>query len=185
MTATNPTALYYNVGALGFSDGIHVMADGSLALRSVSWVHPAAPSDPADPPGGEGANAGRAEAFNVFGAPFLGASARFGNLALGAGLFIPFGGRVKWSQNPSFVGNTTFPLAADGVQRWHSIRGSLTYLYASLGAAYRIGPLSFGASGNLISASVQSLRAYNPSGDTLPHTEQEGRADVRLSPPRG
>jgi long-chain fatty acid transport protein len=116
--------------------------------------------------------------FNVFGAPALGASARFGDWAVGAGLFVPFGGRAKWSQNPSFVGHSTYPLAADGVQRWHSIRGAITFLYVSLGAAYRIGPLSLGVSGNLISGSVQSLRAYNPSADTLPDSDQEGRADL-------
>jgi hypothetical protein len=178
VTEQNPTALYYNVGALGFSEGIHLMVDGSLALRSVTWVHPPASSDPPEPPGAEGANAGQAEVFNVFGAPALGASARFGDWAVGAGLFVPFGGRAKWSQNPSFVGHSTYPLAADGVQRWHSIRGAITFLYVSLGAAYRIGPLSLGVSGNLISGSVQSLRAYNPSADTLPDSDQEGRADL-------
>jgi long-chain fatty acid transport protein len=178
VTAQNPTALYYNVGALGFSEGIHLMVDGSLAFRSVTWVHPAASSEAPDPPGAEGANAGKAELFNVFGAPALGASARFGDWAFGAGLFVPFGGRAKWSQNQRFVGDQTYPLAADGVQRWHSIRGAITFLYASLGAAYRIGPLSLGVSGNLVSGSVQSLRAYNPSGSTLPDADQEGRADL-------
>src|SRR5688500_7849518 len=58
VTATNPTAIYFNPGALGFSEGIHLMADGSLALRSVSWLHRRASTDPPDPPGAEGANAG-------------------------------------------------------------------------------------------------------------------------------
>jgi long-chain fatty acid transport protein len=178
VTEANPMALYYNVGALGFSEGFHGMVDGSLALRSLRWVHPPASSEPPEPPGAEGANSGKAELFNVFGAPALGASARFGNWAFGAGLFAPFGGRATWSRNPSFVGSTTYPLAADGVQRWHSIRGALTFLYASAGAAYRIGPLSLGASGNLVSASVHSLRAYNPSGTTLPDVDQEGRTEL-------
>lgn len=178
VTATSPMALYYNPGALGFSQGIHLMLDGSLALRSLTWEHRPAPSDPPDPPGAEGANAGKAESFNVFGAPAFGASARFGELALGAGLFVPFGGRVSWSENPEFVGHDTYPLAADGVQRWHTIRGALTYLYGTFGAAYCIGPLSVGLAANLVSARVETLRAYNPSGDTLPRTDQEGR--VRL-----
>jgi long-chain fatty acid transport protein len=181
VTSTNPTSIYFNPAGLGFSEGIHLFADGTLALRRVTWVHPPAASDPADPVGGEGANAGRAELFNVFGAPMLGASARFGSLALGAALFVPFGGRAHWSQNESFAGNTAFPLAGDGVQRWHSIRGSLTFLYTSIGAAYRFGPLSLGLSGNLVASSVASLRARNPSGDTLGHTDQEGRADTEVS----
>src|SRR5689334_2623884 len=71
VVTTNPTALYYNPAGLAFSEGIHLMADGTLALRRVTWEHPAAAGDPADPAGGEGANTGRAELFNVFGAPML------------------------------------------------------------------------------------------------------------------
>jgi long-chain fatty acid transport protein len=181
VVTTNPTALYYNPAGLGFSEGVHLMADGSLALRSLTWVHPRAASDPPDPVGGDGANTGRAELFNVFGAPMLGASARFGDLALGAGLFVPFGGRQEWSQNPAFAGNSQFPLAAGGVQRWHSMKGAVSFIYGSVGAAYRIGRLSLGASGNLVSASVASLRARNPGGDTLGHTDSEGRADIEVS----
>jgi long-chain fatty acid transport protein len=181
VTTNNPTALYYNPAGLGFSDGVHLMADASLALRSVVWDHPVAASDPPDPMGAEGANAGRAELFNVFGAPMLGASARLGGLTLGAGLFVPFGGRAEWSKNERFVGSAAFPLAADGVQRWHSISGELAFIYGSLGVAYRLGPLSAGISANLISASVESSRARNPAGDTLGHTDQEGRADTDVS----
>ncbi|HYJ07412.1 MAG TPA: hypothetical protein VEX18_00345, partial [Polyangiaceae bacterium] len=181
VVTTNPTALYYNPAGLGFSEGVHLMADGSLALRRVTWVHRPAASDPPDPLGGEGSNAGRAELFNVFGAPMLGASARFGKLALAAGLFVPFGGRQEWAQNSTFVGNANFPMAADGVQRWHSIKGGVTFIYGSFGAAYRLGRLSLGASGNLVAASMASVRARNPAGDTLGHTDQEGRTDIEVS----
>ena len=64
------------------------------------------------PPGGEGANAGTARLFNVFGGPALGATTRLGNFALGAGLFVPFGGRESWQQNKQFLGSP-YPLAAD------------------------------------------------------------------------
>jgi long-chain fatty acid transport protein len=181
VVTTNPTALYYNPAGLGFSKGLHLMADGSLALRRLTWVHRQSPNDPEDPLGGEGANAGRAELFNVFGAPMLGASARFGKLALAAGLFVPFGGQQKWAENSTFVGNDNFPLAAAGVQRWHSIKGAVSFIYGSVGAAYRLGPLSLGASGNLVVANMASLRARNPAGDTLGHTDQEGRADIEVS----
>jgi long-chain fatty acid transport protein len=92
---TNPTALYYNPAGIGFSEGTHVFLDGQLAMRNATWEHTLAPTDPPDPPGGEGANAGRAHLFNVFGAPALGATTKLGNLALGAGLFVPFGGRAS------------------------------------------------------------------------------------------
>lgn len=190
VVTTNPTALYYNPAGLGFSEGVHLMGDGSLALRRVTWVHRTAASDPPDPIGGEGANAGRAELFNVFGAPMLGASARFGKLALGAGLFVPFGGRQKWAPNSTYHDDEddpdddhdddNFPLAADGVQRWHSIQGGITFIYGSVGAAYRLGRLSLGASGNLVAASVASLRARNPVGEPL-RTDEEGRADLDVS----
>jgi long-chain fatty acid transport protein len=113
----------------------------------------------------------------------LGVSARLGDLALGAGVYVPFGGRASWSQNQDFVGHPKYPGAADGVQRWHSIRGALTYIYGSLGAAYRIGSLSIGASANLISSSIVSRRARNlsspdPALAGLPQTDREARVDI-------
>lgn len=184
VTSTNPTALYYNPAGIGFSRGVHLFADGSLAWRRVSWDHAAASEAP-EPPGSSGANTGHAELSNVFGAPMLGASFRLGSLALGAALFVPFGGRSEWSKNDAFGGSSEYPLAADGVQRWHNIRGALTYLYGSAGAAYRIGPLSVGATLNLIHSSVQSLRAKNFAGDTLPDVSSEGRAELDVSGVQG
>jgi long-chain fatty acid transport protein len=184
VTTTNPTALYYNPAGIGFSRGLHLFVDGSLAWRRVSWDH-GAESEAPEQPGSAGANAGHAELSNVFGAPMLGASLQLGSLALGAAVFVPFGGRSEWSKNDAFAGSSEYPLAADGVQRWHSIRGALTYLYGSAGAAYRIGPLSLGASVNLISSTVQSLRAKNFAGDTLPDVDSEGRAELDVSGVQG
>lgn len=185
VTTTNPTALYYNPAGIALSEGGRLFVDGSLALRSVSWEHSLPTSGPPDPPGVTGANSGKAELFNVFGAPMLGASFDFGDLALGAALFVPFGGRIHWSENEAFVGDENFPQAADGVQRWHSIEGALTYLYTAVGAAYRIGPVSVGATLNLIFSDVLSVRAKNFSGDTLPDLENEGRATVDVSSVHG
>lgn len=184
VTTTNPTALYYNPAGIGFSRGLHLFVDGNLAWRRVTWAHTEAGAAP-EPAGSEGANSGRAEQSNVFGAPMLGASLRLGSLALGGAVFVPFGGRSEWSKNDAFRGSDEYPLAADGVQRWHSIRGALTYLYASAGAAYRIGPLSVGATLNLIHSSVQSLRAKNFAGDTLPDVDSEGRAELDVSGTQG
>jgi len=117
VVTTNPTALYFNPAGIGFSEGTHVFLDGQLAMRNATWEHTLAPSDivPQNPAGGEG-NAGRAHLFNVFGAPALGATTKLGNLALGAGLFVPFGGRASWDTNGQFVGSQ-YPLAATDVQR--------------------------------------------------------------------
>jgi long-chain fatty acid transport protein len=180
VVATNPTALYYNPAGIGFSQGTDVFLDGQLALRGMTWNHALAPSDPPDPPGGEGANAGTARLFNVFGAPALGATTRLGPLAFGLGLFVPFGGRESWQQNQQFVGSQ-FPLAADGVQRWHIIDGALTFIYATAGAAYRIGPLSIGVAANVIFSSVSFSQAKNTNGAGLPDTQREGRANLDVS----
>jgi long-chain fatty acid transport protein len=180
VVTTNPTALYYNPAGIGFSEGLHVFLDGQLAIRGMTWEHSLAPTDPPDPPGGQRANSGTAHLLNVFGAPALGATMKLGNLALGLGLFVPFGGRETWQQNSAFVGSQ-YPLAADGVQRWHVIDGALTFVYATAGAAYRIGPLSVGVAGNLIFSSVSFSQAKNTNGLGTPDTQREGRADLDVS----
>jgi long-chain fatty acid transport protein len=180
VVSTNPTALYYNPGAIGFSAGTDLFLDGTLALRHASWSHAATLDDPTDPPGGEGANAGHARLFNVFGAPTLGATMKLGDFTLGAGLFVPFGGRASWSANDKFT-NSEFPLAAAGIQRWHSIDGSLTFIFGTVGAAYRFGPLSVGIAGNLIFSSVSFTQARNPTGAGDPDTAREGRAHLDVS----
>ncbi|HEY8039165.1 MAG TPA: outer membrane protein transport protein [Polyangiaceae bacterium] len=180
VVTTNPTALYYNPAGIGFSEGTHVFLDGQLAVRGATWDHALAPTDAPDPPGGEGANSGQAHLFNVFGAPALGATTRFGKLALGVGLFVPFGGRESWQRNSQFTGSQ-FPLADAGVQRWHVIEGALTFIYTTVGAAYRLGPLSIGVAGNLILSSVSFSQAKNPTGAGAPDTAREGRANLDVS----
>ena len=183
VTASNPTALYFNPAGLAFASGARVtlFADGVLALRSVTWDRPASPTDVPDPPGAEGANAGRAQLFNAFGGPMLAAAARLDRLAIAAGLFVPFGGRARWGRDARFVGHPDFPLAADGVQRWHGIEGALTFMYFSLGVAYRVGRVAIGVSGNLIRSSITTTQAQNPLGAGDPDSAREGRTslDVR------
>jgi long-chain fatty acid transport protein len=183
VTATNPTALYFNPAGIAFSSGIHLFVDGTLALRHATWTHAAALTDPAEPAGAMGANVGKATLFNVFGGPMLGASAKLGDLALGVSLTVPFGGRAHWGHNDKFEGATTFPLAADGVQRWHGIEGSLTFIYLTAGLAYRLGPIAIGVAGNFIRSSMQSTQAKTPTGDGDPDLMREGRAvlDVKGS----
>jgi long-chain fatty acid transport protein len=181
VTTTNPTALYYNPAGIGFSSGIHLFADGTLALRRVLWDHPPASTDPIPPAGADGADYGRAAAFNVFGAPMVGATGRFGNFAAGLALHVPFGGRVHWSQNDKVADTAAYPLAADGVQRWHTIEGAMTFLCITGGLAYRFGPLSIGATFNLYRSSMMSVRARNPNGQGLADSTREGRTTLDVS----
>lgn len=177
---SNPTALYYNPGAIGFSEGTHLYGDVSVAFRRMTWEHSKSRGDVAEPAGAEGANYGKATLFNVFAGPALGATTKIGDLALGAGLFVPFGGRAKWDRNEKFANSADFPYAVDGVQRWHGITGALTFLYLTAGAAYKIGPLSIGASGNFILSSVNSSQAKTfATGDNDMTQEIRSEIDVK------
>ncbi len=180
MVARNPTALYYNPAGIAYEEGTDVFVDGQLALRHITWDHPRAPSDPVDPPGGEGANTGHASALNLFGGPALGATTKIGRLGLGLGLFVPFGGMESWDKNHRFD-NSPYPLASAGVQRWHIIDGTVASIYLTAGAAYRLGPLSLGAAFNVIRSFVMTSQARNPTGFGLPDTQREGRANIDVA----
>jgi len=159
-TESNPTALYYNPAGIAWSEGTHLFADGTFALRRATWEHAQSAHDVPEPKGAEGANYGKATLLNAFGAPAFGATTKLEKLALGVGLFAPFGGRASWDRNDSFVGSA-YPLAVDGVQRWHGYEGALSFVYLTAGAAYQLGPLSVGVSGNLVFSNVQSKQAKN------------------------
>jgi long-chain fatty acid transport protein len=180
VTTTNPTALYYNPAGIAFG-GARLFAEGTLALRGISFQHAQAPSDMPDPAGAEGASFGRGALSNVFGGPTLGATAPFGNLALGASLSVPFGGRAHWQKNERFRTDPNFPGAVDGVQRWHQIDGAITFIYLTAGAAYKLGRVSFGVTGNLINGSVKNLQAKNPTGTGDGDLAREGRAYLDVS----
>jgi long-chain fatty acid transport protein len=180
VTTTDPTALYYNPAGIALGKGATLYIDGVVALRGATWEHPAAPTDRPDPPTAAGADSGRASMFNVFGAPMAGATARLGSLAAGASVSVPFGGRAHWSSNPALAGSP-FPLAADGVQRWHGIDGALTFVYFTAGVAYRLGPLAVGLAGNLVRSSVRTVQAKNLVGNGEPDPSHEGRITVDVS----
>lgn len=174
---TNPTAIYYNPAGIAESEGIHIFLDGSIAFRGATWAHTAEPTDDVSVPG---ANDGEASLFNVVAAPMLGASAKFGDFAVGAGFYVPFGGSATWDQNEAFEGDTRYPGPIDGVQRWHSISGSIQSMYFTLGAAYHIKSigLSLGLTGNLINSSVTTLRARSASSDNTVAAEGRSLIDV-------
>src|SRR5215471_277056 len=185
VTVSNPTALYFNPAGIALSSGTSVYLDGTLALRHLSWDHPGSGYEAPDPPGAEGANTGQASLFNVFGGPMAGVTTRLGNWAVGASLSVPFGGRAFWPQNDQFAGSTAYPLAADGVQRWHIIDGALTFIYGTIGVAYRFGPLSFGASANLVHSTVKNTMAKSFSADGTVDSNAEGRSALDVSGTQG
>ncbi len=175
VVATNPTALYYNPGGLGFSSGSQLGLYGSLALRHATYTRSPSSTDVAAPPDAAAlGNNGEAHLLNAFGGPTLAGSLKIGNLVLGAGFFAPFYGRAHWAQNPEFE-NSKFPLAAAGPQRWFSIDGALSVLYFTTGIAYRLGPISIGAAFNLVSTTIDQTQAKNPTGQGLADTTAEGR----------
>ena len=181
VVTTNPTALYYNPAGIAFSDGIHLFLDGQIALRSLTWDHAQAPTDPPNPPQSLG-NAGHASLFNVFGAPTLGATGKFGDFAFGAGLFVPFGGQESFSKNSGYHNSDpSLQGPVDGVQRWHAIDAKQAFIYATAGLAYKLGPLSIGVTGNVIPSSVTLTKAQNLAGNQLPNTSAEGRGSLDVS----
>jgi long-chain fatty acid transport protein len=194
VVSTNPTSLYYNPAGMGFSDGIHLYLDGEIALRSATWTTQAPTPTSSQQPNSQYGNSGKAALFNVFAGPALGMTIQLGDhLVVGGGLFVPFGGRVNFGSNSSvqtsasdaYIPSTTgvgtmpnpnftqscassvhpvCPLAANGVQRWHITTASLTFLYATVGAALRLGPLSIGASGNFINSQISDTQSHTLNG---------------------
>jgi long-chain fatty acid transport protein len=183
---TNPTALYYNPAGMAFSEGVDIMGDGQLAVRYVTWQHQAPPVGASDNTYAQVGNSGRAVLMNVFGGPAVGGTIKIGNLALGAGLFIPFGGRVYWNTNNAFDSSQTgtcggdgiCPLANDGVQRWHIINAQLQFIYVSVGAAYKLGPLAIGVTGNVIQESIAEVQAKTLRGNIDSTAENRGTLNV-------
>jgi long-chain fatty acid transport protein len=177
VVATNPTALYYNPGALGFSPGTALGMYGSLAIRHATWTPASnAPGTIADPADAQGANSAEAKLLNVFGGASAAGTTHIGNLVIGAGFFAPFYGISHWEKNDTLSSTTVtkYPYAVDGSQRWFSIDGKMEVLYFTAGAAYRLGPLSIGATANVISSTVSVNQAKGNQG--LADTSQEGRA---------
>jgi long-chain fatty acid transport protein len=176
VVATNPTSLYYNPAGMAFATGSQLGLYGSLALRHATWTRDPSPNDMQDP-GTQTGNTGEAKVFNAFGGPSLAGSLKLGNFVIGGGFFAPFYGRAHWPKNQAFENSATNPLAAGGVQRWFAIDGELTVLYFTAGAAYKLGPVSIGATGNVISTTIDQTQAKVGSGG-LPNSNAEGRVFV-------
>jgi long-chain fatty acid transport protein len=160
-----PFGIYYNPAALSTTRRIHVALDltllghGAYYERTETTVTP--PADAA------GANTGESKVLDVAPLPTLAASMRFGDLSLGAGLYAPISGFVRWKGNDDFRGNTKYPGAQDGPARWHLIHGDLVHFNATLAAAYHVRParLTLGAGLNANYMRIRLVRAITGALD--------------------
>lgn len=172
-TTTNATAIFYNPAGMGMSDGTHLFADVSLAWRKTTYTHDLVGTDDGTVPG---ANDGTGKLFNVLASPMLGVTTKIGDLALGAGFYVPYGGQSVWDKNDKFEDDPQYAGPVDGVQRWYVMEGIIRSSFVTLAGAYHIKParLSVGVSGNLIFTTVDTVRAKTPSGNN--QVSAEGRA---------
>lgn len=172
-TTDNPTALYFNPGALR-SRRFELFADGLFGRRRVTYTRRAQPSDEADAPGAEGANVGRATLDNFMAGPslwlVLPLSSRW---SLAAGVFTPFGGPISWDKRAAFEGSR-YPGPVDGVTRYHAIEGLSISSYGSLGASYAlVDGLRLGLALNGIYSRIEDVRAWSGGGNGV---AAEGRS---------
>ncbi|HUS63969.1 MAG TPA: outer membrane protein transport protein [Kofleriaceae bacterium] len=194
----HPTSIYFNPAGMALGSGWRIYAEGIFAYRSVDYTRPEAAIDHVREPGDTAsgtpedavdANSGTAKLRNVITSPFLAAITDLGvpNLAVGIGVYAPFGGQASWDKNSEFEGSTMYPGAEDGVQRWSTIEGELRSIYLTAAGAYRLpGPrLSFGLGVHVIRSNLWTVRARNAagtddmvsgSGDLL-----EGRSEIETS----
>ena len=197
VTETNPSTIYYNPAGYGLSEGMNLMIDLNIALRSATYDRPTSaistpepyPSDAALNAEAVGANSGESSLSNTIMSPMIGITSDLfidSPLKLGVAFFAPFGGQAVWDTTGE---SDRFPGASDGSQRWYTIDGTIRTLSITGGAAYGIekARLSFGASFNLYLTEVNTLRARDADGtddleaDETSGTLKEGRSWVDVS----
>jgi long-chain fatty acid transport protein len=194
--STNPTALYYNPGALGASPDVDIFLDANVAWRTASYQRTAPPGCEAgstscthpqevpEPSDAVGANNGSASLTNVATAPMIGVSVRIPigeNFAIAGavGFFVPFGGSSSWSSNETFAGSP-YAGAVDGTQRWYSIDGTLRALTISDAIAVSLTKYAhIGISGGATITQVDTIRARELSGTN--DVRLEGRSWIEAS----
>ncbi len=164
----NPTGLYFNPAALR-AERSELFIDGLLGLRRLTYTRRAAPTDAVDPPGAAGANVGRARLSNFLASPSLWLAVPLSSrLVLGAGVFTPFGGPLRWQEREAFAGSR-YPGPLDGVTRFHAIEGLSITSYGSLGASYALADsgLRLGLALNVMYTRVQDVRAWSGGGNNV------------------
>jgi long-chain fatty acid transport protein len=178
-TTTNATAIFYNPAGIAMSEGFHVFLDGNFAWRYMSYQHSAQPSD--DDASLPGANTGENSLFNVIASPMVGVTGKFGDFALGAGFYTPFGGQASWDRKDEFKDHPNYAGPYDGVQRWYAISGEIRSSFITLAAAYHIVParLAIGIGGNLILSKTNPVRAKTSQGTN--ELSDEGRSHLDVS----
>ena len=188
----NPYAVYFNPAALGGLVGTHVVADGTLAFRTVDVTRQASALSPQasatlGDPSYVAANTGDAHASNLAALPFIAASTDFGqrHFFAGVGAYVPFGGMVSFDRRTSFAGDTSAPGAIDGPQRWAVISGRQQALFTTAAVGFRLPEerLSFAVSGSVVLMSIAQYQARNLAGNDDIHSE--GRALVDVSAVQG
>jgi long-chain fatty acid transport protein len=192
-------ALYFNPAGMSLGSGTRLQISGAFGFHTAGYDRPVGAIDNVVPPGvaqagtpaeAVGANAGHASLTNFIFLPFFGVVTDFHvpNLGVGLGVYLPFGGAVRWDPNTTFQGNPTkYPGAFDGVQRWGVIDGTIDSWYITAAGSYRIPQigLSLGMGINLIVNQVNTVRARNADGtDNLTTSTggvQEGRSYLDVS----
>jgi long-chain fatty acid transport protein len=192
----NVYAIDFNPAALGGLRGTNLVADGALALGYVAFdrTQPLSPS-PANTPSSAyqaqyvATNTGKNTATGTGLIPFLGASSDFGSKTFfaGVGVYAPFGGSIKWQHASRWAGDSTFPGAVDGPQRWQSVSvvDASVAGSAAFGARLLDDRLSIGAAITAYSHTIQINKAFNNDGsdDVTGPTGvlKEGRAFLNVS----
>jgi long-chain fatty acid transport protein len=184
------TSIFYNPAGLALGDGTRGYVEALGAYRHGAYTRNAADIDDPNPtPDAVDANSGAAKLSNFIAAPFAAMASDFGHrgLAIGLGVYVPFGGQADWSKVDKWKGNALFPGALDGPQRWAIVSGKQQSIFYTAAAAFRTtdNRLSFGGGLNVIQSAISLTRARNLSGtDDLLNSDgtvAEGRSLIDVS----
>lgn len=138
--SAEPSAIFWNPGALGLIEGTRLMLDANLITRQATYTRAVG-----------GRYGGQAELTDFNAQPALFAVSDLGleDWSFGLGVHAPFGSGSAWD-DPA------------GPQRHHAIWGGITSVFVTPTASYRIADgLHVGASLSYVRASVTSYRAID------------------------
>ncbi len=138
--SADPSAVFWNPGALGLIEGTRLMLDTNLIHRSARFVRAV-----------DGAYGGQAASSGLNAQPAIAAVSDLGtrDWSFGLGVYAPFGSGSEWDD-------------AHGPQRHHAIWGGIRSVYITPAACVRVADgLHVGASLSYVRASVTSYRAVD------------------------